>query len=128
MANPEALYHFTCRHSKSDIGTSNCLLRPMIRHPLMGCKVLWLTTEATPDRESTGLTMNLQRCDRMEFRYVVTDDVERCHPWLDSQARAIANPQVVSDMEEFGDPEHWWITTWPVRARFDRAWHPVLAS
>jgi hypothetical protein len=127
MSVPEALYHFTCRHSKSDIGTSNCLLRPMIRHPLLGCKVLWLTTEATPDRERTGLTMNMVDCDRMKYRYVVTD-LTGCRPWLGSPEREAASPRVIADVESFGDPEHWWITDRPIRARFDRSWQLSLPA
>jgi len=125
--SPETLYHFTCRHSKSDIGTSNCLLRPMIRHPLLGCKVLWLTTEASPDRLSTGLTMDRINCDRMEYRYVVTD-LANCHPWLGSPERGAVSPKVLADIESLGDPDHWWITDRPVRAKFDRSWQLSLLA
>lgn len=37
------LYHFTCAHGRRKIGTGNCLLLPHY-HPLLGLKVLWLTT------------------------------------------------------------------------------------
>jgi len=121
VTKPECLYHFTCKHSKRDIGTSNCLLRPMLDHPLLGCKVLWLTTQACPDRDSTGLTSNYQRCDRMEFRYVVTN-LDDCRPWLDSPERAAVPAGVLDVLESFGDCEHWWIASKPIRARFDRAW------
>jgi len=122
-SKPECLYHFTCKHSKRDIGTSNCLLIPMIRHPFLGCKVLWLTSEAQADREATGLRMHHQRCDRMEFRYVVTD-IDGCQPWLTSVERAAAPPSAVEDLESYGDAEHWWISDKPIRARFDRSWMP----
>ena len=120
---PERLYHFTCSHSKRKIGTSNCLLIPQITHPLLGIKVSWLTTEAEPDREKTGLGNNtgLVPSDRMEFRYVVTD-MANCRPWLDSVEREQAPPRVVADVESVGDPEHWWITDRPIRAKFDRTW------
>ena len=120
---PEVLYHFCCSHSKRQIGTSNCLLIPQGVHPLLGCKVLWLTTEAEPDRQATGLGNNtgLAGCDRMQFRYVVTD-VSQCRPWLDSPERAYARPKVIEDLESYGDPEHWWIAGRPVRATFDRTW------
>jgi len=124
---PALLYHFTCKHSKSDIGTSNCLLIPMIRHPLLDCKVLWLTTEATPDRERTGLTMDRINCDRMEYRYVVSD-LSRCRAWLASIERTTALKRAIDDLESLGDPEHWWITDQPVRARFDRMWQLSLPT
>jgi hypothetical protein len=120
---PDVLYHFCCGHSKQAIGTSNCLLIPQIRHPLLGCKVTWLTTQAEPDRYATGLGNNtgLVPCDRMEFRYVVTD-LSKCRPWLDSPERVRAPEAIVTDLEFFGDPEHWWIADCPIRARFDRTW------
>ena len=123
VTKPDVLYHFTCKHSKADIGTSNCLLLPMIRHPLLGCKVLWLTTEPAPEREKTGLTMNHQRCDRMQYRYVV-GDLSHCRAWIGSRERDQAPQAVVADLESFGDPEHWWIADAPVKARFDRSWSP----
>lgn len=116
------LYHFTCAHGKRDIGTSNCLLIPQNRHPMLGCKVTWLTTESRADREATGLGQNTGlKCDRMQFRYVVRDPSE-CHPWLGSPERAAAPRQAVEDLESFGDPEHWWIAAGLIRARFDRSW------
>lgn len=123
MSTPTRLYHFTCSHSKRAIGTSNCLLIPQIVHPLLGCKVLWLTTEATPDRYATGLGNNtgLVPCDRMEFRYVITD-LSACRAWLESPERLQAPPQAVENLESYGDPEHWWITNRPIRAKFDRTW------
>src|SRR5262245_8800790 len=120
-AKPERLYHFTCAHGRRAIGTSNCLLVPQIKHPTLGCKVTWLTSEAEPDRESTGLTSRMQPCDRMEFRYVV-DDFSACVAWLDSPQRADASSRAVADAEEFGDPEHWWVAEKAIRARFDRSW------
>ena len=90
---------------------------------MLGCKVTWLTTKAAPDREATGLANNtgLAPCDRMEFRYMV-EDLTDCRPWLTSLERAESPKQAVEDLESFGDPEHWWIATKPIRARFDRSW------
>jgi hypothetical protein len=115
-----ALYHFTCAHGRREIGTSNCLLLPHY-HPLLGCKVLWLTDQSVPDREKTGLTMKHQPCDRMQFRYVISDSAH-CTGWLESLEREQAPAQAVADLESFGDPEHWWIAATPIRARFDRSW------
>lgn len=126
---PQQLYHFCCAHSKQKIGTSNCLLIPQLKHPLLGCKVTWLTSEAVPDRQATGLGNNsgLLTCDRMEFRYVVTD-LTHCHRWLGSSERAAAPAVMVLAAECYGDPEHWWISDQPVRARFDRTWMPLVST
>ena len=56
VTKPEQLYHFTCDHGKRAIGTGpNALLLPHL-HPWLHKKLLWLTTEAVPDRVETGLT------------------------------------------------------------------------
>jgi hypothetical protein len=60
--------------------------------------------------------MNITRCDRMAYRYIVSD-IGRCTRWLDSPERAAAPSSSVADLEAFGDPEHWWIAAEPVKAR-----------
>ena len=119
---PEVLYHFTCAHGRKDIGTSNCLLLPHL-HPWLGVKLIWLTSEASPDRRKTGLTMEHQPCDRMAFRYVVSD-LDSCRAWLDSPERTTLDGERLEAFEDGGDaaPEQWWISSQPVRARFDRSW------
>lgn len=114
MNEHDWLYHFCCSHSRQAIGRRGFLV-PQLRHPTLGCKVIWLTTEASPDRERSGLGMHFTKCDRMGFRYRV-DKAEPCHPWLGSLERALAPRHVVNDLERFGDPEHWWITAVPVKA------------
>lgn len=109
------LFHFTCRHGFTAIGSRGTLV-PQIEHPTLGCKVTWLTTEASPDREATGLTSRFTSCDRMAYRYIVSDRRD-CVPWLTSAERADAPRAAVADLERYGDPEHWWITTAPVTAR-----------
>ena len=111
----ERLFHFTCDHGRAAIGVRG-ELRPQVEHPLLHVKVVWLTSEPMPDREATGLTMRLTRCDRMAYRYVVTD-LRPCRPWLDSSERAGAPRGAVAVLEQFGDPEHWWVATEPVKAR-----------
>lgn len=114
------LYHFTCAHGRRDIGTSNCLLLPHY-HPYLKAKVLWLTNQAKPNREKTGLTMEHQPCDRMQFRYVALN-LSNCTRWLESHERERTPELALADLESFGDPEHWWIASMPIRARFDRSW------
>jgi hypothetical protein len=78
--------------------------------------VVWLTTEPWPDREKTGLGMSLTKCDRMTYRYRITDDT-LCRPWLLSDERGSVAPDILHDLEDLGDPEHWWITPGPTPAR-----------
>lgn len=112
---PERLFHFTCEHGHQALGRRGRLCAPMA-HPLLGCNVVWLTTEGLPDREATGLGMNTITCDRMRYRYIVTD-ISQCRAWLGSPERDAAPSRHVRDLESFGDPEHWWITDAPVLAR-----------
>lgn len=110
-----ALWHFTCEHGRRGIGKRGLLVAP-IGNPLFGgARIIWLTTEAEPDRERTGLTMHTTRCDRMTYRYRVLQP-ERCTPWLACPWREIARPRVVADLESFGDPEHWYVTATPTLA------------
>ena len=108
------LWHFTCGHGRRALGKRGLLVAPLA-HPLLGARLIWLTTEATPDREKTGLTMRFQTCDRMAYRYRVLQP-ERCIPWLGSPFRTAAAPAVIEDLESFGDPEHWWVTAVPTLA------------
>ena len=113
---PKALYHFTCRDGYREIGRYNCILQP-----LSAWGVIWLTTEAVPDFEATGLGSVTLKCDRTEFRYVITR-LEDCRPWLGSPEREAVDPGFLNVLEEFGDMEHWWISAVPVRADWDRSW------
>lgn len=121
----ERLYHFTCAHGQRRIGRQNCLIIPQIEHPLLRLTVSWFTTEAEPDRVQTGLTHNITRCDRMAFRYVITD-LSTCVPWLTSRERKHAKrhgkPGALASLESEGDPEHWWISRAAVPAQYDAEW------
>ena len=127
---PESLYHFTCAHSKADIGTFNALLVPHL-HPWLGAKLVWLTSSPEPDRRATGLTMSYQRCDRMEYRYTIADPVvlKRCRPWLGSVERAELSPERLAQFEDDGHAaaDEWWIGDVPLPARFDRNYHALPA-
>ncbi len=114
---PDLLYHFTCRDGHKRIGRYNCVLMPQAAM----WPYVWLTTEAVPDFEATGLTRLILRCDRTEFRYVVTD-IGACKPWLGSPHREAIPADRLSVLEEYGDAEHWWIAPGPVRATWDRSW------
>lgn len=109
------LFHFTCDHGHDALGNRG-ELRPIVEHPFLHIKVVWLTSDPWPDRESTGLGMTITRCDRMQYRYMVTD-LSNCRRWLDSPERTGAPVDAVADLESYGDPEQWWIASEPVRAR-----------
>lgn len=115
------LYHFTCDHGARRIGRSNCLLIPQMPHPVCGWNILWFTTLPVPDKETTGLGAAATRCDRMAHRYIIGDP-GNCRPWLDSSERASTPPDFLSDLESYGDPEHWWIASEPIKAIYDRTW------
>jgi hypothetical protein len=128
VADAPQLYHFTCEHAFRRIGRQNCLLIPQVKHPLLGCKVTWLTTEAEPDRMATGLTGTMLACDRMQHRYLVTGTaLSACREWLGSPERRNAPQENVRTLESCGDPEHWWITDRAVSARWDRAYAGAAA-
>ena len=123
-----SLYHFTCAHGYRKIGRCNCLLIPQGPHPLLNnIRVIWLTALAEPDQETTGLGRVRTTCDRMAYRYLITDP-QTCTPWLGSAERTAAPVDSIEDLESYGDPEHWWITKVPVRAVWDRTWHREWAA
>jgi hypothetical protein len=125
MSTPLAvrpLYHFTCKDGHRQIGRHNALLRP-----LSLWRVVWLTELAEPDFEATGLGSVTLKCDRRQYRYMVTD-VRDCRRWLGSPERVRTAPEFVRLLEEYGDPEHWWISSEPVPAMWDASWRaPVIA-
>ena len=109
------LFHFTCDHGRAGIGVRGEIV-PLIEHPILHCKVSWFTTLGRPDRESTGLSMHYTACDRMAYRYIITE-TENCRPWIGSPERDAAKHQDIIDLELYGDPEHWYIADVPVKAR-----------
>ncbi len=110
------LYHFTCRDGYKRIGRYNCILRPVSMWPYV-----WLTTESEPDFEATGLGSVTLKCDRRQFRYIVTD-LSACKPWLGSPERARVDSDFLRILEEYGCPEQWRICPEPVPAIWDRTW------
>lgn len=121
MSGAPALWHFTCRHGAKRIGRGNALLVPQGGiHPVAGWPpLLWFTVLAEPDREATGLTSETISCDRMEHRYAVGPG-SVCVPWLASPWRASTASGLLADLEDYGDPEHWWVADRAVKARWDR--------
>ena len=104
------------------------MLLPNI-HPFMRGlgPLLWLTDLAEPPtKESVGLQSTWISCDRMTYRYIV-----RCKAathW--HEVRKLAPREVVTDLEAFGQPEHWWVVRRPVTAHefsFDTNWSREVA-
>ena len=119
------LYHYCCQHSARAI-TKRGFLEPFDHAGLFGVPLVWLTDSETPDREALGLTSHIQPCDRLEFRYVVTD-VDRCEPWIGSDVRnRLATVGGFDAFEAGRDPSSWWISRdrlWAVR---DSSWSMVV--
>jgi len=124
------LYHFTCGHGKADIGTGPRALLLPHRHPLLGTnvKLVWFTTLPEPEEEEVGLTSRPDiKCDRREYRYVIDNGVaDGCRWWMECDERAAAPAAVVETLESFGKPETWWVSSAPIRARFDRSYRHRL--
>lgn len=112
---PMRLWHFTCEHGYRQIGTHGTL-KPN-RHVLLGDAppVVWLTDLQSPERDAVGLTSRFITCDRMAYRYMVNEGtVER---WADFADEHDVPLWVRADLESYGDPEHWFVSTRPLRAR-----------
>lgn len=99
------LWHFTCRHRAERIGRRG-LLTPH-HHPIIEDSLVWLTDLAVPDPELLGLTSTFIACDRTEVRYRVTDP-SVATPWV--ELRAQYDPRLVSQLEAFRAPHHWWVS------------------
>ncbi len=111
-----SLFHFTCDHGRRGIGRRG-LVRP---NPHTG--IAWFTSNPSPSRDDVGLTSeSLLTCDRLSFRYVV--EQHDAEPWFGSSARESAEPDLVADLEAFGDPATWFVSTTSSLARLDRTYH-----
>lgn len=100
------LYHFTCDHGRLGIARTRMILpnaHPFMRHlgPLI-----------PPTPESVGLQSQWVSCDRLMYRYIVR--TRAAVPWAEIRIRAAK--EVVATLEEFGQPEHWWVVKRPLTA------------
>lgn len=126
MRKPDRLYHFTCADGHQQIERTGTLRPQTAMWPFV-----WLTSEADPDFEASGLRgfdgFTILDCDRTDYRYVVTD-LTTCRPWLGSPERPRVSARFLQLLEQFGDPQHWWITTEPVTCELDGSYRkPVTA-
>jgi hypothetical protein len=121
------LYHFTCDHGHAGILRSGGLIIPQMTHPICGWHVSWFTAEAEPDKFTTGLGAVHTTCDRMAHRWVIEPGAA-CRAWLFSGERLRTPEPFLQVMEDYGDPEHWWIADVPVAAAEDMTYVPAVTA
>lgn len=111
------LWHFTCAdHGYAALGNGG-FLRPN-NHPFMPDMppLVWLTSDPNPTADDVGLTSRITRCDRLAYRYRVTIPTA-VTPW--SKARLRCPTDVAEDLERYGRPETWWVSSTPQPVRLD---------
>ena len=126
------LFHYTCYHHHRFIGS---LLQPAARlmdartrkklmeYPLaarMAAQVVWLTEMPAVvwlNRTALGLTTELAKCDRTQYRYRATGGY--LVPWR--AARLHWPESVVAELEKVpgSRPSTWWLSAAPVPVVFD---------
>lgn len=108
------LFHFTC----ADHGEPGIRRERTVRpnwHPFFSAQIAWFTDDPAPDPDAVGLTSNMQHCDRMAYRVTVPDHADIV-PWRLSTLRATIPLGAVRDLERYGDPDHWFVSVYPVPA------------
>lgn len=119
------LYHYTCEHGRRSIGRRGFVMplaghdaeaaRAIERgnHAWMG-QVVWFTDMELPVRNALGLTSTMLRCDRLKYRYRVTD-ISDVTSWLIIR-RSIAPRTDIYELERKRGalPAHWYIAQVPV--------------
>jgi hypothetical protein len=116
------LYHYTCQHVHEIIGESGLLLPA--RELVDGDKLddywpaafVWLTDLGAPLRLALGLTMRLTTCDRIAYRYRVTDS-SGVQPWLYVR-RHVPEPEQL-ELAAGAKPRHWYVARAPVPVVLD---------
>lgn len=111
MAVP-ALWHFTCDHGHRGVGKRG-VLQPH-PHPLLQSlgPMVWLTSDARPNRVDVGLTSTVLHCDRMAFRYRATPPFPVRWSSISTEVPAL----VRAALERGADPSIWWLSFEPVPA------------
>lgn len=127
------LYHYTCADHGLPGITRHGLIAPNT-HPLMAGlgKLIWLTDVADVEQpEQIGLTSSYLACDRLAYRFIVT--TRAAVPW--SALRPRVNPEVVTALEAFAQPEHWYVVRRPLTpsefmldTSYERATRPAEAE
>jgi hypothetical protein len=125
-----SLYHYTCRHSMSVIGTGKGLLLPAWsiydeqqraradEQTRALAELVWLTDLEAPVAEALGLTRSTLRCDRTGYRYRVTDD-QGIVRYVSMRRRLSADVRAGLETAPGAMPMHWWVSYEPVLVVFD---------
>lgn len=121
-----ALYHYTCDHSRWELGNQGTLLATADRADISALGInawptffVWLTDMAEPDPDALGLTRHHITCDRTAHRYRVTDTTGTMR-WLDFIVTEPQYGSVSSLLESPGaDPSAWWVSKEPVPVVYD---------
>ena len=99
------LYHFACEHSARQI-LRDGVIKPSTTGYL---KVSWWTDMAYPDRHALGLTSHALDCDRIDFRFTLTDPGAAVH-WGRVRAHAPALLRDAIELVPGAEPARWWVT------------------
>jgi hypothetical protein len=117
-------WHFTCEHTYAAIGDAGALLPAcqISNHASIErwwpARFVWLTNLPVPDRDGLGLTMRVTRCDRIAYRYRVTDD-EGIVPWVIARKAFRTHAHLLEDVPGVR-PAHWYVSAQPVPVILDQ--------
>lgn len=124
------LYHFTCGHSRDQIGDTGKILPGSMltdTDAAWPARFVWLTDMARPDRNALGLTSHTLRCDRTEHRYRVTDPTAVV-PWH-TVARLLTREQRDQlEAEPGARPMHWFVAVCGIAVVYDPLLSPIRAG
>lgn len=116
------LWHYTCAHAHEAIGESGLLL-PAAQLVEGGrldnywpAEFVWLTDLGAPLRLALGLSSWVAKCDRIEYRYRVTDS-SGVQPWLYVR-RHVPDPELLEAVDG-ARPRHWFVARAPVPVVLD---------
>ncbi len=112
------LFHFTCEDHGAPGIREDGVIRPSPLYVLdIGLTprmyVAWLTDLPDPRRYQVGLTSQSLTCDRMAVRFEADVDAERWRRFA-RRHRDVLPGWWRRDLERFGDPWHWFVSTEPV--------------
>lgn len=111
------LWHFTCHHTRRTLGDTGLLIPANdLTDRLPGWfwpgRYVWLTDLPNPARDTVGLSSDLIHCDRMAYRYQVTDEANVV-PWALERHRHEATAYLIEETPG-ARPVHWYVATEPV--------------
>lgn len=120
------LWHYTCSHSRAELGDEGVLLPTADRADVSRLGInawpsffVWVTDMAEPEPNALGLTRNHIRCDRTEHRYWVTDASDIV-PWQHVLDTDPGYASVASLLLSPGaDPSRWFVSSGPVPVAYD---------